>query len=93
MLEYWNSRAKKQGLKGVYYIFQEQYKLLDSEQLLSFDASFQFQPFNALLSDAYSLRARLQQRLRLLIDILPKNTQNSIWLVQLQTGVQQNHCQ
>ena len=79
MLGYWNKRAQERGLKGLYFIYQKQYELPGSKQIKSFDASFQFQPFNALLSDAYSLSARFRQRLRLLIDLLPKYTQSFIW--------------
>lgn len=84
MLEYWNNRAKERGLKGVYFIFQEFAQLTDSKPLKSFDASFKFQPFNALVSETKSMRAQIRPRvhflprLHTLVDLLPKNAQRFV---------------
>ena len=79
MLEYWDKKAKERGLKGVYYIFQKQYEPSDNAYLKSFDASFQFQPFEAIHSTGYSSGAVNKQRLRSFIDKLPKFIQGIIW--------------
>jgi lipopolysaccharide biosynthesis protein len=50
MLEYWRSLAISDGLPGLYFIFQMQAELYNSDCLKSFDAVFQFQPFEAVNS-------------------------------------------
>ena len=79
MLAFWNKRAKENGLKGVYYIFQKQYELLDNACLRSFNAEFQFQPFEAIHSAGYSQGAIFKQRMRRLIERLPNIAQSFIW--------------
>ena len=79
MLAFWNKKAKESGLKGVYYIFQKQYELSDNACLRSFDAEFQFQPFEAIHSAGYSQGAIYKQRMRQLIEKLPKIAQSFIW--------------
>jgi len=53
MLAYWRELAVNDGLPGVYYIFQKQYELSTKACLDSFDAAFQFQPFEALYSPTF----------------------------------------
>jgi hypothetical protein len=53
MLAYWRELAIKDGLPGVYFIFQKQYELPITSCLDSFDAAFQFQPFEALYSPTF----------------------------------------
>ena len=79
MLDFWNRKAIASGLKGIYYIFQKQYELTDNQCLDSFDASFQFQPFEAMHSPGYSASAIRKQKMRFFIDGLPKLLQNFIW--------------
>jgi len=79
MLDYWEDRAKQRGLKGVYYIFQKQYEPSDVACLKSFDAMFQFQPFEAIHSAEYSSRAVRKQRMRSIIDKFPEAMQNLVW--------------
>lgn len=79
MLDFWNRSAKERGLQGLYVIFQQQYQLANNNCLKSFDASFQFQPFNSINSDGYSKKAMGKQRLRQVIDRLPQGIQNFIW--------------
>jgi hypothetical protein len=50
MLEYWRSLARSDGLPGLYYVFQMSEELPNSGCLKSFDAAFQFQPFEAVNS-------------------------------------------
>lgn len=79
MLEFWDMKAKERGLKGIYFIFQKQYEPSDNTCLESFDASFQFQPFEAIHSSDYSPAAEKKQRIRSFIDKLPKVIQSVIW--------------
>ena len=44
MLSYWRELAEKDGLPGLYFIFQKQYDFANADFLNSFDAIFQFQP-------------------------------------------------
>jgi glycosyl transferase family WbsX len=53
MLTYWRELAQQSGLPGLYFIFQKQYELRNSDCLDSFDALFQFQPFEAINSPTY----------------------------------------
>jgi Glycosyltransferase WbsX len=48
MLAYWKELAIADGLKGLYFIFQKQFELPKRDSLKSFDAIFQFQPFEAI---------------------------------------------
>lgn len=50
MLAYWKVLALKDGLPGLYFVFQKQYELPQRGCLDSFDATFQFQPFEAVAS-------------------------------------------
>ncbi len=50
MLAQWREWAQEEGLPGIYFIFQKQYELPDKKCLRSFDAQFQFQPFEAIYS-------------------------------------------
>ncbi|ESS71616.1 hypothetical protein WxcX [Methyloglobulus morosus KoM1] len=52
MLNYWRELAVKDGLPGLYFIFQKGYELPTRHCLESFDAAFQFQPFEAVYSPA-----------------------------------------
>ena len=81
MLEFWSMKAKERGLKGVYYIFQKQYEPSDKDCLKAFDASFQFQPFEAIHTSDYSPAAEKKQKIRSLIDKLPKVFQSIIWSI------------
>ncbi|MBU9889682.1 MAG: glycoside hydrolase family 99-like domain-containing protein [Candidatus Omnitrophica bacterium] len=47
MLDYWREEARRRGLKGLYFIAQKQYRYHDRNILRSFDAVFQFNPFEA----------------------------------------------
>lgn len=54
MLAYWKALALKDGLLGLYFIFQKQYEPPKRDCLKSFDATFQFQPFEAMHSSKSS---------------------------------------
>jgi len=79
MLTYWDDRAKASGLEGIYFIFQKRYMPSDKHCLQSFDAEFQFQPFEAIHSDGYSQDAVRKQKIRTFIDRLPEALQSAIW--------------
>ncbi len=79
MLGYWDKRAREDGLNGVYYIFQKQYELSDKKSLKSFDAEFQFQPFETIHSPGYSRSVFGKQRLRHFIETMPLLIQNFFW--------------
>jgi hypothetical protein len=53
MLAFWRQLAMKDGLPGLYFIFQKQYELPKNDCLKSFDAAFQFQPFEAIYSPSF----------------------------------------
>lgn len=53
MLAYWRALAVKDGLPGLYFIFQKQHELPKNDCLKSFDAIFQFQPFEAAYSPTF----------------------------------------
>jgi hypothetical protein len=71
MIAYWNKRAKEHGLVGLYIVAQKQYEFPNRECVADFDALFQFQPFEAMLS--HELPANVvQNRMRSkLLDMLP----------------------
>ena len=57
MLEFWKSLAIKDGLPGLYFIFQKQHELPTVNCIKSFDALFQFQPFEAINSPTFDKRS------------------------------------
>ena len=78
MLEFWQTQAKSKGLKGVYFIFQKQYEHPDKKVLQSFDALFQFQPFEAIYS-SLSQHGQNKTRLKQFVDRLPRVLQGFVW--------------
>lgn len=48
MLAKWREWARKEGIPGIYFIFQKQYEVPDKKCLASFDGQFQFQPFESI---------------------------------------------
>jgi hypothetical protein len=53
MLAYWKTLALKDGLPGLYFIFQKQFEPPKRDCLDSFDATFQFQPFEAIYAPPF----------------------------------------
>lgn len=53
MLAFWRELAQRDGLPGLYFVFQKQSDLLRRNCLNSFDGIFQFQPFEAVNSSGY----------------------------------------
>jgi hypothetical protein len=74
MLAYWRELARQDGLPGLYFIFQKQHALPNDDCLNSFDALFQFQPFEAVSSPSNDKRS-LQNALLKLTRGLPERYQ------------------
>jgi len=78
MLEFWRTKAKEQGLKGVYFIAIKQYELPKPELFDHFDAVVQFQPFETLYSPEFPVKGVMTNRLTQRLRILPQRIQ--AWL-------------
>lgn len=78
MLAYWRELAQQSGLPGLYFIFQKQYELRNSDCLNSFDALFQFQPFEAINSPSYEKNLIRRTLMFNLVRKLPENYQNML---------------
>lgn len=72
MLAYWRELAIKDGLPGLYFVFQKQYELLNKNCLNSFDALFQFQPFVAVESPSFNEKSIRHSPLFKLVRSLPE---------------------
>lgn len=60
MLAYWRNLAQSDGLPGLYFVFQQNFALPNRTCLNSFDAIFQFQPFEAISSPGFTKKSTLQ---------------------------------
>jgi Glycosyltransferase WbsX len=78
MLAYWRELAQQDGLPGLYFIFQKQYELPDTNCLNSFDALFQFQPFEAINSPTFDRNSIKHTLLFKLVRSLPERYQNML---------------
>ena len=76
MLAYWRDLAIKDGLSGVYFVFQKQYELPNKNCLNSFDALFQFQPFEAVESPSFNEKSIRHLPLFKLVRSLPERYQD-----------------
>lgn len=83
MLDYWRELALKDGLPGLYFIYQKQYELPNSDCLSAFDAQFEFQPFAAVNSPGFADNTALRSSLYRLVRWLPERHQD--WLRGLRT--------
>ncbi len=72
MLAYWRELAQQNGLPGLYFIFQKQYELRNTNCLNSFDALFQFQPFEAINSPMYEKKLIRRSLMLSLVRKLPE---------------------
>ncbi len=82
MLAYWQKKARDRGLNGLYFIFQKQYEHPDKKCLKSFDAIFQFQPFEAIYAEQPKGKVNTKASLKKIVDKLPQFVQNflySLW--------------
>lgn len=78
MLAYWRELALQDGLPGLYFIFQKQYELPNKDCLNSFDAQFQFQPFEAVASPSYNEKSIRHSKLFKLVRSLPERYQDML---------------
>lgn len=76
MLAYWRELACQDGLPGLYFIFQKQSELHNKDCLKSFDALFQFQPFEAINSPRFNRRSIKHSPLFKLVRKLPARYQD-----------------
>jgi hypothetical protein len=76
MLAYWRELAVQDGLPGLYFIFQCQSELPNRSCLNSFDAIFQFQPFEAINSPNYSKRSIFYSVFLMLMRSFPERFQD-----------------
>jgi hypothetical protein len=76
MLAFWRALAKKDGLPGLYFIFQKTHDLGSFNSINSFDAVFQFQPFEAVHSSNYDRASVLHSRWFKLVRRLPERYQD-----------------
>ena len=79
MLAFWQKKAIERGLTGIYFIFQKQYELPDKKCLKSFDALFQFQPFEAIYAEKPQEIINTKARLKRAINKLPQFLQSIVW--------------
>jgi len=54
MISYWKKRALDYGLEGLYIMAQKQHEFPKRSSVADFDALFQFQPFEAMLSQGFN---------------------------------------
>jgi Glycosyltransferase WbsX len=78
MLAYWRELAQQNGLPGLYFIFQKQYELRNNNCLNSFDALFQFQPFEAINSPMYKKKLIRRSLMLNLVRKLPERYQDML---------------
>jgi hypothetical protein len=78
MLEYWRELAVENSLKGLYFIFQKQYELPTQNCLKGFDATFQFQPFEAIFSPDLDTNSIRQSNWFKMTRALPLGVQNML---------------
>lgn len=78
MLAYWRELAVKDGLSGLYFIFQKQGELPSKNCLNLFDAVFQFQPQEAVNSPSYDKKSIRHSKLFKLIQSLPERYQDML---------------
>ncbi len=78
MLNYWRELAVEHGLKGLYFIFQKQYELPTRDSLKGFDATFQFQPFEAIYSPDLDSNSIRQSNWFKMIRVLPVVVQDML---------------
>ena len=78
MLAYWRQLARADGLSGLYFVFQKQHDLAITRKMKSFDAVFQFQPFEAVYSPTFKTRSLGQSLVGGLLRNLPERFQDRL---------------
>lgn len=78
MLAFWQRLAKKDGLKGLYFIYQKQYEVPKKSYLKSFNGQFQFQPFEAIGGRKYNKNTLSRLIILKWIRALPESIQDRL---------------
>jgi lipopolysaccharide biosynthesis protein len=78
MFDLWREQAHRRGLPGIYLIAIKQYEFPVPEVLRHFDATMQFQPFEAIFSPDFEGHVMETSRLVQLARLLPEKVQESL---------------
>lgn len=73
MFDYWREQAHRRGLAGLYFVAMKQYEFPVPEVLKHFDATMQFQPFEAIYSPDYEGAVLETSKMVALLRLLPEN--------------------
>lgn len=76
MFDLWREAAHKRGLPGLYLICMKQYEFPIPEVLRHFDATMQFQPFEAIYSPDFEGRVLETSRAVATLRLLPERVQD-----------------
>ncbi len=78
MIDYWRELAHKAGLPGLYIMAQKQYEFPNRDCIRSFDAAFQFQPFEAFYSPDFPQKLRQHSFVYQLAQRLPQHIKDML---------------
>lgn len=76
MFERWREEAHRRGLPGIYLVAMKQYEFPVPEVLRHFDATMQFQPFEAIYSPDFEVPAIETRRALAPVRMLPERVQD-----------------
>ncbi|HQZ46682.1 MAG TPA: glycoside hydrolase family 99-like domain-containing protein [Usitatibacteraceae bacterium] len=76
MFERWREEAQRRGLPGLYLVAMKQYEFPVPEVLRHFDATMQFQPFEAIYSPDFAVPAIETRRALAPVRMLPEKVQD-----------------
>lgn len=72
MIRFWQKLAIKNGLSGIYIIYQQSNNLVNEKHLQYFDAVFQFQPMQAVNSRKNTIKSLLKTHVLQFLQLLPE---------------------
>ena len=78
MFDFWRELAHRRGLRGLYLVAMKQYEFPMPELLRHFDATMQFQPFEALFSPDFEANLQRTGPVRRVFRRLPKGIVESL---------------
>ena len=81
MFDLWREEAHRRGLPGLYLIAMKQYEFPTPEVLRHFDATMQFQPFEAIYSPDYEGNAIETSRVVKPLRLLPEKVQDVLRVI------------
>ena len=76
MFDFWREAAHRRGLPGIYLVSMKQYEFPIPEVLTHFDATMQFQPFEAIYSPDYEGKVLETSKLVAALRLLPERVQD-----------------